>query len=134
MTERKPDYTGREDWNVADIPEVTDKDFGRMRPARETHPDIVKAYEQGRLRRRGPQKTPTKVATTIRLDPAVVDYFKSGGRGWQTRIMMRCVGRSGWIERMRSGLALLHPPVIAGWRQWSARCRSGYSTVGKCPA
>lgn len=33
---------------------------------------------------RGKQKAPTKVATTIRLDPAILDYFKSQGKGWQT--------------------------------------------------
>ena len=27
-----------------------------------------------------------KVSTTIRLSRDVIDHFKSGGRGWQTRI------------------------------------------------
>jgi len=27
-----------------------------------------------------------KVSTTIRLSPEVIDHFRSGGRGWQTRI------------------------------------------------
>jgi uncharacterized DUF497 family protein len=31
-------------------------------------------------------KAPTKVATTIRLSPDVVQTFKASGRGWQTRI------------------------------------------------
>lgn len=35
---------------------------------------------------RGPQKAPTKVATTIRLSPDVMDAFKATGTGWQTRI------------------------------------------------
>ena len=39
------------------------------------------------LRRgRGPQKTPTKVLTTVRLDADVMAFFKSRGRGYQTRI------------------------------------------------
>jgi uncharacterized protein (DUF4415 family) len=39
------------------------------------------------LRRgRGPQKAPTKVLTTVRLDADVIAFFKSQGRGYQTRI------------------------------------------------
>ena len=39
------------------------------------------------LRRgRGPQKAPTKVLTTVRLDADVMAFFKSQGRGYQTRI------------------------------------------------
>lgn len=37
-------------------------------------------------RGRGPQKSPTKVLTTIRLDADVLAYFRSTGRGYQTRI------------------------------------------------
>ena len=37
-------------------------------------------------RGRGPQKTPTKVLTTIRLDADVIAFFRSKGRGYQTRI------------------------------------------------
>jgi uncharacterized protein (DUF4415 family) len=37
-------------------------------------------------RGRGPQKSPTKVITTVRLDADVMDFFKSQGRGYQTRI------------------------------------------------
>ncbi len=35
---------------------------------------------------RGPQKLPTKVAVTVRYSPEVVEYFKSTGEGWQTRM------------------------------------------------
>jgi uncharacterized protein (DUF4415 family) len=37
-------------------------------------------------RGRGRQKAPTKVLTTIRLDADVLTYFRSTGRGYQTRI------------------------------------------------
>lgn len=37
-------------------------------------------------RGRGPQKSPTKVSTTIRLDADVLAYFRSRGRGYQTQI------------------------------------------------
>jgi len=37
-------------------------------------------------RGRGPQKTPTKVLTTVRLDADVLAFFKAQGHGYQTRI------------------------------------------------
>ena len=37
-------------------------------------------------RGRGPQKSPTKVVTTVRLDADVMAFFKSQGSGYQTRI------------------------------------------------
>jgi len=65
-----------------DVRELTPEDFARMRPASETHPEMVEAYR----RTRGRQKAPRKVATTFRLDAEVVEHFKAGGKGWQTRI------------------------------------------------
>ena len=47
--------------------------------------DEPKIFEQYR-RTRGPQKTPKKVSTTIRLDADVIEHFKKGGGGWQSRI------------------------------------------------
>lgn len=35
---------------------------------------------------RGPQKAPTKVSITVRLDPVVVEHFRNSGDGWQTRL------------------------------------------------
>lgn len=45
-------------------------------------------YDRATIRRgvRGPQKTPTKEAIAIRLSPDVLSYFKSTGKGWQSRI------------------------------------------------
>ena len=37
-------------------------------------------------RGRGPQKAPTKVLTTVRLDADVIAFFRAQGRGYQTRI------------------------------------------------
>lgn len=37
-------------------------------------------------RGRGPQKAPTKVSTTIRLDADILEYFRSSGPGYQTQI------------------------------------------------
>ena len=37
-------------------------------------------------RGRGPQAAPTKVLTSIRLDVDVIEFFKSQGEGYQSRI------------------------------------------------
>ena len=37
-------------------------------------------------RGRGPQKAPTKVLTTIRLDADVIAFFRAQGSGYQSRI------------------------------------------------
>lgn len=35
---------------------------------------------------RGPQQAPTKQLVSVRFSPEVLDYFKSTGSGWQTRM------------------------------------------------
>lgn len=67
-----------------DNPPLTRVQLAKFRPAREVVPHIVAAY----LRRRGrpPSGNGTKVQVTLRLDPAVIAYFKGSGEGWQTRI------------------------------------------------
>ncbi len=37
-------------------------------------------------RGRGPQLSPTKVLTSLRLDADILDFFKSQGAGYQSRI------------------------------------------------
>ena len=70
-----------EDWD--DNPEWTEEDFALARPASEVHPPHIAAML---VRRRGPQKTPTKMPVTLRLDPDVLAKFKATGRGWQSRM------------------------------------------------
>lgn len=74
-----------------DAPELTNEIMKRLRPAREVLPEIFgKEVAQQLLNRkpgvRGKQKKPTKKPTYIRLDPEVLDHFKSTGKGWQSRI------------------------------------------------
>jgi uncharacterized protein (DUF4415 family) len=38
------------------------------------------------MRKRGPQKTPTKQLVSLRLSREVLAHFKAKGPGWQTRI------------------------------------------------
>ncbi|MBK1620494.1 hypothetical protein CKO42_19065 [Lamprobacter modestohalophilus] len=55
-----------------DTHEMTDKEMAQLRPF---------ARSLGR-----PKADSTKQPVSIRLSPEVVDYFKAGGPGWQTRI------------------------------------------------
>jgi uncharacterized protein (DUF4415 family) len=52
-------------------------------------------------RGRGPQKAPTKVLTTVRLDVDVLAFFKAQGSGYQTRINdeLRKIAAKGLITR-----------------------------------
>ena len=43
-------------------------------------------FAKAPVRRGRPRAARPKVSTTIRLSRDVVDHFKAGGRGWQTRI------------------------------------------------
>ena len=55
-------------------------------------PDLSTPYWQERIakapvrRGRPPVGSATKVSTTIRLDPDVLDAFRASGPGWQGRI------------------------------------------------
>jgi len=42
---------------------------------------------QAKVQRGGrPKAVAPKISTTIRLSPEVIDHFKKGGPGWQSRI------------------------------------------------
>ncbi len=51
-----------------------------------TAPEWEKAISAAKVQRGRPRSDPPKVSTTIRLSEDVLEYFKAGGRGWQTRI------------------------------------------------
>jgi uncharacterized protein (DUF4415 family) len=75
-----------------DNPEWTAQDFRRAKPFGKAFPALL----ESRLGR-GPQKAPTKVAVSLRLTREVVEHFKAGGPGWQTRIdkaLKKAVGLS----------------------------------------
>jgi uncharacterized protein (DUF4415 family) len=61
--------------NPDDAPELEDDFFERA--------DL---YKEGVLVQRGRPLGSTKVSTTIRFDSDVLEAFKEGGRGWQTRM------------------------------------------------
>ena len=67
-----------------EVRKLSAADLRRFKPASE----VLTASLQKTLgmKQRGPQKTPTKQMTTIRLSPEVMSAFKATGAGWQTRI------------------------------------------------
>lgn len=85
---KKPAHISQKDWDDADIPELTAEDFRRMRPAREVLREQFGEKIAARLLRpRGrPPKENPKAQVTLRLDAEVLQHFKAGGPGWQTRI------------------------------------------------
>ncbi len=79
---KKKGYSARDMYDVSDNPEWTREDFARAKPFAEALPDLAASIRRGR----GPNKAPTKKLVTIRLSGSVLDKYKAGGRGWQSRI------------------------------------------------
>lgn len=67
---------------VADNPELTAGDIAQAVPFDKAFPELAASAR----RARGPQKSPKKISTTIRLSPDVVAHFRASGTGWQSRI------------------------------------------------
>ena len=83
MSKRKP-LTNE----AGEVRELNARDFRRMRPAREALPRLIGAKAAAELMRpRGrPRKDNPKAQITLRLDAEIVEHYKAGGAGWQTRI------------------------------------------------
>lgn len=75
-------YTDRDLADVADNPEWTERDVANARPFADAFPDL--AHSARKIR--GRQKAPTKKLVSLRLSPDVIERFKAGGPGWQSRI------------------------------------------------
>lgn len=69
-----------------DNPEWTEEDFARAIPASELPLEILAHFPKTMARLRGAQKAPTKKPVSLRLSADVLDHFRAGGPGWQTRI------------------------------------------------
>lgn len=82
----RPASISQAEWDSVDSPGLSDEQLKQLRPVAETHPEIVEAYQGGELRRRGPQKAPTKILVSIRYSEEVLDYFRATGPQWQTRM------------------------------------------------
>ena len=70
-----------------DVREITSEDLKNFRPIREVmSPKFFEAMGE-LIRMRGRPKQPeTKQAVSLRLSRDVIEHFKKGGAGWQTRI------------------------------------------------
>ena len=79
IMKKDPKHISKKYWDSVESPALSDELLSRMKPVKEIHPSIPK-------RVRGPQKNPLKVPVSIRLSSDVVEYFKSQGKGWQTKI------------------------------------------------
>lgn len=74
----------REDWDaVSDNPELTEEEIRQARPFAEVFPQFAESIKRGRGR--PPAENP-KQQVTLRLDADVIERFKAGGPGWQSRI------------------------------------------------
>ena len=68
-----------------DDAELTDADFAAMRPAAAVHGDKW-VDEQAKRQRGRPKIDNPKAQVTLRLDAEVLERFRLGGPGWQSRI------------------------------------------------
>ena len=71
----------------------------------DTAPDLSRGrwpeqFSKSPVRRGRPPLERPKQSTTIRLSPEVLDYFRAGGSGWQTRID---AALRDWVKRNGSG-------------------------------
>lgn len=67
-----------------DNPEWTASDVKNAVPF-SALPDTLQTTLSG-LKIRGKQQLPTKISTTVRFDPEVIQAFRATGKGWQTRM------------------------------------------------
>jgi uncharacterized protein (DUF4415 family) len=72
----------KKDWDDVESPELTAEELAKAKPFAEALPGLAASIRKGR----GPNKAPTKKLVTIRLSGSVIDKYKSGGEGWQSRI------------------------------------------------
>jgi uncharacterized protein (DUF4415 family) len=71
------------DWDaVSDNPKLTDDQLSKAKPFAEALPDLAASIRRGR----GPNKAPTKKLVSLRLSGQVIEKYKAGGPGWQSRI------------------------------------------------
>lgn len=69
-----------------DNPELTDEQIAQAKPFREVFPDLAAAIDRELARRGRPPVENPRRQVSIRLDPDVLEHYKSTGKGWQSRI------------------------------------------------
>ena len=73
-------------------------------------PEWRARFDSVEVKRGRPHAIAPKVSTTIRFDPDVLEAFKAGGPGWQSRI--NAVLKR-WLEARRKKAARGRPPHAA---------------------
>ncbi len=81
-SKKRRGFTAKDLKEVSDSPEFTKADFAKAKLFTEVFPDLSASIRRGR----GPNKAPTKKLVSLRLSPEVIQHFKKGGKGWQSRI------------------------------------------------
>lgn len=67
--------------------EPTLKEMRLFRPIHEVmSPEFIAMLPKRKVGQRGPQKQPKKILLTSRYSEDVIQYFKSTGPGWQTKM------------------------------------------------
>jgi uncharacterized protein (DUF4415 family) len=69
-----------------EVRELDAEDFASMRPLAEVLPELAAALPKRRPGQRGPAKKPPKAHVSLRLDPELVELYRSRGIGWQRAI------------------------------------------------
>ena len=72
----------QKDWDDVQSPELTDEQMAAAKPFAEVFPELAASIRKGR----GPNKEPTKKLVSLRLSGQVIEAYKAGGPGWQSRI------------------------------------------------
>jgi len=67
----------------SDDGDATDEEIMSAKPFAEALPELMESIRRARGR---PFAQQTKVPVTIRLDPDIVEHYKAGGKGWQSRM------------------------------------------------
>ncbi|KAA0970567.1 BrnA antitoxin family protein [Aureimonas fodinaquatilis] len=71
---------------VGDVRELSKGDMRLMKPFAEMHPELAKELHSRGRGQRGPGKKLAKESVNLRLNAEIVQHFRSGGPGWQSRI------------------------------------------------
>jgi uncharacterized protein (DUF4415 family) len=79
---KKTGYSARDLREVSDSPELTKADLAKAKPFADVFPDLATSIRRGR----GPGRSPAKKQVTLRISAEVIDYYRSTGDGWQSRI------------------------------------------------
>lgn len=72
---------------TGEVRELTRGDIKKFRPAKQVLPAaLLESLPKRKRGQRGVQRKPTKEPVTVRYSREVLEYFRSTGAGWQSRI------------------------------------------------